>query len=67
MPQRHGNRSGKYTVAGFRYLTMAINIDLGGKTALITGATRGIGKVISEKFIEAGATVFLTGTNEADI
>jgi len=67
MSQRHGNRSGKYPVAGFRYLTVAINIDLGGKTALITGATRGIGKAISEKFIEAGATVYLTGTNEADI
>ncbi|HAW20482.1 MAG TPA: SDR family oxidoreductase [Flavobacteriales bacterium] len=67
MPQGHGNRGGEYAIAGPWCLTVAINIDLSGKTALITGATRGIGKAIAEKFIEAGATVFLTGTNEADI
>lgn len=46
---------------------MAINIDLSNKTALVTGATRGIGKAIAKKFIDAGATVYLTGTNEADV
>jgi len=46
---------------------MTVNINLNKKRALITGATRGIGKAIAEKFIDAGATVFLTGTNETNI
>lgn len=44
-----------------------IKIDLAGKTALITGATRGIGKAIAEKLFEAGASVLLTGTKAEEI
>lgn len=44
-----------------------ITIDLAGKTALITGATRGIGKAIAEKLFEAGAAVLLTGTKAEEI
>lgn len=46
---------------------MSVNIDLTGKTALITGATRGIGKAIADDFLRAGAQVVLTGTKQADI
>jgi len=42
-------------------------IELKGKTVLITGATRGIGKAIADDFIEVGANVFLTGTNKENI
>ncbi len=35
--------------------------DLTGKTALITGATGGIGEAIATKFYEQGANVILTG------
>ena len=45
-------------------MTVPINIELSGKTALITGATRGIGKAIAQKFIESGAAVVLTGTKD---
>jgi len=39
-------------------------IDLSGKTALITGSTRGIGKSCAEKFAQAGARVIITGRSE---
>lgn len=35
--------------------------DLGGRTALVTGASRGIGKEISRAFLERGASVVMTG------
>jgi 3-oxoacyl-[acyl-carrier protein] reductase len=44
-----------------------IKIDLSGKIALITGGTRGIGKAIAERFLDAGASVILTGTKINDI
>jgi 3-oxoacyl-[acyl-carrier protein] reductase len=46
---------------------MSIGIDLLGKTALITGATRGIGKAIADVFIDSGADLMLTGTNPDEI
>ena len=42
-------------------------IDLTGKTALVTGGTRGIGQSIGELFVKAGAKVILTGTREDEI
>ena len=42
----------------------AINVttlfDLTGKTALVTGGSRGVGRMIAQGYLQAGATVFIS-------
>lgn len=40
-----------------------MDISFSGRTAAVTGATRGIGKAIADVFYHAGADLILTGTN----
>lgn len=40
--------------------------ELSGKTALVTGGTKGLGKAIAERLEKAGATVIITARNKAE-
>lgn len=44
-----------------------MQIDLQGKTAIVTGSTRGIGYAIAAGLAGAGATVVITGRKQADV
>ena len=46
---------------------MAIEIDLKGKVAVVTGAGRGIGKAIAIAMAEAGADVVLAARTAAQL
>jgi len=47
---------------------MSINLfSLEGKTAIVTGGSRGIGFAIARAFIDAGARVIITARNEAQL
>ncbi len=40
-------------------------MNLTGRSAIITGANRGLGRAIAERFVAAGASVYLTGRDSA--
>ncbi|MCP5058102.1 MAG: SDR family oxidoreductase [bacterium] len=46
---------------------MSIDIDLQGKVAIVTGGGRGVGRGITQRFLEAGADVVVCGRNEPDV
>lgn len=45
---------------------MTITIDLAGRVAIVTGGARGVGRGISERFLEAGAEIVICGRHEPE-
>ena len=45
---------------------MALQIDMSGKLVLVTGGGRGVGRGITDRFLEAGADVIICGRNEPE-
>lgn len=41
-------------------------LDLTGRSVIVTGGTKGVGRGITERFLEAGAHVVITARNEPD-
>ncbi|MGP1615582.1 MAG: SDR family NAD(P)-dependent oxidoreductase, partial [Pollutimonas bauzanensis] len=44
-----------------------MQIDLSGKTAIVTGSTSGIGYAIAKGLAQAGAQVVVNGRKQADV
>ena len=45
---------------------MSKNLDFSGKTVVVTGGAKGVGKGITERFLEQGANVVICGRNEPE-
>lgn len=69
MSEKHGDRSGREPHHRNEQLkgNYSMHFDFNGQIALVTGATRGIGKQIADDLYDLGAQLILTGTNPDQI
>ncbi|HET7094518.1 MAG TPA: SDR family NAD(P)-dependent oxidoreductase, partial [Thermomicrobiales bacterium] len=46
---------------------MSVKYDFGGQAVIVTGASRGVGRVMVERFVAAGAAVVAADRDEAGL
>jgi dehydrogenase/reductase SDR family protein 1 len=64
--QRTGRRIFSILSAARSRTVADMSLDLDGKVAIVTGATRGVGRGVGRELSQRGARVFVTGRSAAD-
>jgi dehydrogenase/reductase SDR family member 1 len=57
---------GSFRKTEIQYVGTFMDIKLDGKTAIVTGASRGVGRGIASELAQRGARVFVTGRSAPD-
>ena len=60
IPRTEGAQTRQRGVPPVTFIAMANQIDLAGKTAVVTGGAQGIGRAIAKRLLDSGAAVAIS-------